>query len=98
MADFVKLISCDGFEFIIDRKCAMASGTIKNMLSSPGQFTEAQQNEVTFRDIKAIVLERVCKYLYYKVRYTNTKDEIPEFQIDVEVALELLMAADFLDC
>eukprot|EP00833_Pecoramyces_ruminatium_P000001 jgi/Orpsp1_1/1174033/evm.model.c7180000048650.1 len=31
----VKLISSDGFEFIIDRKCAMISGTIKNMLSSP---------------------------------------------------------------
>ena len=34
----VKLISSDLFEFIIDRKCAMASGTIKNMLSSPGKF------------------------------------------------------------
>jgi hypothetical protein len=32
----VKLISADNFEFIIDRKCALASGTIKNMLSSPG--------------------------------------------------------------
>jgi hypothetical protein len=32
----VRLISADGFEFIVDRKCAMASGTIKNMLSSPG--------------------------------------------------------------
>lgn len=35
-SDHVKLISSDEFEFIIDRKCAMASGTIKNMLSSPG--------------------------------------------------------------
>ncbi|KAJ3385822.1 hypothetical protein HDU84_002004 [Entophlyctis sp. JEL0112] len=97
--DYVKLISADGFEFIIDRKCAMASGTIKNMLSSPGQFTEAQQNEINFRDIKAIVLEKVCKYLYYKVRYTNTRDkELPDFPIDVEIALELMMAADFLDC
>ncbi|KAJ3285396.1 hypothetical protein HK104_009516 [Borealophlyctis nickersoniae] len=98
LAETVKLISSDGFEFVIDRKCAMASGTIKNMLSSPGQFTEALQNEVNFRDIKAIILEKVCKYLYYKVRYTNTTQEIPEFQIDPEIALELLMAADFLDC
>jgi len=36
--DTVKLISSDGFEFIIDRKCAMISGTIKNMLSSPGNL------------------------------------------------------------
>ena len=37
----VKLISSDKFEFIIDRKCALASGTIKNMLSSPGNTTLA---------------------------------------------------------
>ncbi len=37
-AEYVKLISSDEFEFIIDRKCAMASGTIKNMLSSPGKM------------------------------------------------------------
>ncbi|KAJ3038923.1 hypothetical protein HK097_002996 [Rhizophlyctis rosea] len=98
LAETVKLISADGFEFVIDRKCAMASGTIKNMLSSPGQFTESVQNEINFRDIKAVILEKVCKYLYYKVRYTNTPTEIPEFQIEPEIALELLMAADFLEC
>ncbi|KAI6209190.1 Elongin-C [Aphelenchoides besseyi] len=34
----------------------------------------------------------------YKVRYTNSATEIPEFAITPEVALELLMAANFLDC
>jgi len=33
----VKLISADGHEFIIDRKAAMVSGTIKSMLSGPGK-------------------------------------------------------------
>ncbi|KAI8999301.1 hypothetical protein HDU85_006085 [Gaertneriomyces sp. JEL0708] len=98
LSETVKLISADGFEFVIDRKCAMASGTIKNMLSSPGQFTESVQNTVNFRDIKAVILEKVCKYLYYKVRYTNSTSQIPEFAIEPEIALELLMAADFLDC
>lgn len=37
--DTVKLISADGFEFIIDRRAAMKSGTIKNMLSSPGTIS-----------------------------------------------------------
>ena len=36
LSETVKLISSDGFEFIIDRRTAMGSGTIKNMLSSPG--------------------------------------------------------------
>lgn len=33
----VKLISSDGYEFVIEREAAMVSGTIKNMLSSPGK-------------------------------------------------------------
>ncbi|EGF78491.1 hypothetical protein BATDEDRAFT_7508, partial [Batrachochytrium dendrobatidis JAM81] len=93
----VKLVSADGFEFVLDRKYAMASGTIKSMLSSPGMFTESLQNEIQFRDIKAVILEKVCRYLYYKVRYANSIQEIPEFPIEPELALELLMASDFLD-
>ena len=41
---------------------------------------------------------QVCQYFTYKVRYTNSTTEIPEFVIAPEVALELLMAANFLDC
>lgn len=33
----VKLISADGHEFVVDRKAAMVSGTIKSMLSGPGK-------------------------------------------------------------
>merc|ERR1711939_248596 len=33
----VKIISRDGYEFIVERDAAMVSGTIKNMLSSPGE-------------------------------------------------------------
>jgi len=33
----VKIISSDGYEFIVERDAAMVSGTIKNMLSSPGE-------------------------------------------------------------
>lgn len=53
-----------------------------------------------FKDIPGVVLEKVCKYLYYKVKYANTSAdvEVPGFDIDANMALELLMAADFLDC
>jgi transcription elongation factor B subunit 1 len=36
-SEYVKLISSDGFEFIIHREAAMRSGTIKNMLSGAGK-------------------------------------------------------------
>ena len=47
---------------------------------------------------KSHVLQRVCVYFTYKVRYTGSSTEIPEFPIAPEIALELLMAANFLDC
>ena len=34
-AEYVKLISSDGFEFVIHREAAIRSGTIKNMLCGP---------------------------------------------------------------
>lgn len=33
----VKLISSDGFEFIIHREAALKSGTIKNMIEGAGK-------------------------------------------------------------
>merc|ERR1711946_2196 len=97
-AMYVKLISSDGHEFIVEREHALTSGTIKAMLSGPGQFAENETNEVNFREIPSHVLQKVCMYFTYKVRYTNSSTEIPEFPIAPEIALELLMAANFLDC
>jgi len=95
--DTVKLISAEGHEFIIDRKAAMVSGTIKSMLSGPGAFEEQALGEINFREISTPILEKVIQYFYYKIRYTNSTTEIPEFPIEPEIALELLMAANFLD-
>ncbi len=39
--DTVKLISAEGFEFIVDYQAACVSNTIKNMLSSSGMEAEA---------------------------------------------------------
>jgi len=75
----------------------MVSGTIKNMLSGPGDFSENQEGTVRFRDINSNILEKVIQYFYYKQKYTNSTSTIPDFTIEPEIALELLMAANFLD-
>eukprot|EP01117_Protostelium_nocturnum_P000368 TRINITY_DN1042_c0_g1_i1.p1 TRINITY_DN1042_c0_g1~~TRINITY_DN1042_c0_g1_i1.p1 ORF type:complete len:102 (+),score=32.34 TRINITY_DN1042_c0_g1_i1:110-415(+) len=93
----VKLVSVEKHEFILDRKAAMVSGLIKSMLSGPGGFTEQQKGVIEFQEISTPILEKVIKYFYYKLKYTNSTSEIPEFQIEPEIALELLMAANFLD-
>ncbi|XP_014940909.1 elongin-C-like [Acinonyx jubatus] len=96
-------ISSDGHEFVVKREHALTSGTIKTMSSGPGHFAvnetnEAPPNEVNFREIPSHVLSKVCMYFTYKVRYTNSFTEIPEFPIAPEIALELLVAENFLDC
>lgn len=52
MVEYVRLISSDGFEFTLPKDCALNSGTLRSMLSSPGQFAENLSNEVHLRDIK----------------------------------------------
>ena len=34
--EYVKLVSADGFTFIIEKNAAVISQTLKNMLSNPG--------------------------------------------------------------
>jgi hypothetical protein len=40
----------------------------------------------------------VVRYLHYKHQYSNSNARIPDFMIEPEVALELLIAAKYLDC
>lgn len=97
MGSSVKLISSDHFEFVVDRKAACVSNTIKQMLSTDG-FLENTSGEVTFPEIPAVILERVCQYFYYKLQYQNTPAKsIPAFPLPPEQALELLKAANYLD-
>ena len=45
-------------------------------------------------------LEKVVQYLFYKYRYSDQTNqiEVPEFHIEAEITLDLMMAADYLDC
>lgn len=62
-----------------------------------GDFKESQTAEVKFPDINSKVLEKTVQYFYYKLKYTNHQGQLPEFKIEPEYALELLMAANYLD-
>ncbi len=64
---------------------------------SAGDFKEAQTAEVKFPDISSKVLEKTVQYFYYKIKHTNHQGQLPEFKIEPELALELLMAANYLD-
>lgn len=62
-----------------------------------GNFVEAATNTCTFSEINGLVLEKVCEYLMYAEKNKDAKD-VPDMDLPPELCLELLMAADFLNC
>ncbi|KAI5079399.1 hypothetical protein GOP47_0004878 [Adiantum capillus-veneris] len=46
--DTITLVSAEGFKFVIDRKAAVVSNTLKSMLSSVGGFSFSNGIETEF--------------------------------------------------
>ncbi|XP_057746352.1 uncharacterized protein LOC130965600 [Arachis stenosperma] len=90
----VKLISAEGFEFVVDKEAAMVSQTIHNMLTSPGNFAERRHGEVTFPEICTTILEKICQYFYWHLQFASGKET--ELPIESELTLELMVAANYL--
>ncbi|CAJ0577164.1 unnamed protein product, partial [Mesorhabditis spiculigera] len=99
-ANYICLASKDGHEFYLPLKCAEVSTTIKAMITGPGSVTEDGENNIIyFRDINAKTLLQVCRYFNYRYEFSRSiSPEIPEFNIDADSAVDLLMASNFLDC
>ncbi|CAO1620515.1 unnamed protein product [Sympodiomycopsis kandeliae] len=97
-SETVTLISEEGDSFSIEKAAAVRSGTIKSMLE--GGFEESETQTVQLQ-IRAPVLEKVVAYLQWAHKYSDAAEgaRIPDFQKNIppELALELLMTADFLD-
>jgi hypothetical protein len=94
---YVKLVSAEDDEFFLERSIAVAhSTTIRKMLE--GSFRESHENVIKFPDISGVILQKIIKYLLYKSQHSHSSTRIPEFVIEPEIALELMIAAKFLDC
>eukprot|EP00466_Bigelowiella_natans_P012089 jgi/Bigna1/52326/estExt_Genewise1Plus.C_70071 len=92
-------ISKEGAEIICSKKVAVASGTIRAMLTGPGKWKENSGPVPTihFETIEASVLEKVVQYFYYKSQHDNTQGPIEKFDIELGQIIPLLIAANYLD-
>lgn len=93
----VTLISREKDEFPISREAALVSPTLRTMLEGP--FKE-KGGHIELSSIDSTVLKKVVEYLEYNLEYKGVDEEqeqIPEFEIPTEMALELLLAADYLN-
>jgi len=94
--EFVKIISSGNHVFIVERRIAEVSQTIKRALNS--SLREGDSREIRFPEISTKILERVIQYCHFKFRYTNSTTPIPEFHIQPDEALDLLLASNYLEC
>ena len=97
-AKYMKMISADEFEFAIPKDEAMKAGALASMMMRPGEFEENEENSINFQEIYSRTLKQVALYLSFKQKYSNSEKALPEFPIQVEISLDLLMVANFLDC
>ncbi|KAF8811227.1 POZ domain-containing protein [Phlegmacium glaucopus] len=97
---WVRLQSSDGFAYLVKRKVAEASGTIRNMLDPTGGYAEALSLICDIRE-RGIIVEKLIEYMSFKTHHESvvSKEETPvnEFmeRIPPEIVLELLLAADY---
>ncbi|KAF8519797.1 BTB/POZ protein, partial [Hysterangium stoloniferum] len=102
-SDWIKIRSDDGFMFLIPRKAANCSGFLRGMLDSRCGFMESTSNtcQLIVDVRRAVVTEKVMEYLVFKAQYEKAGpgEDIPDFteRIVPELALETLMAADYLE-
>ncbi|OHT06201.1 Skp1 family, tetramerization domain containing protein [Tritrichomonas foetus] len=93
--DALTLVSNDGYEFVIDKQTAMISLTIRNMLYGGANFEESETKIIRL-PIRAIILERIIEYWHYRSQYSDHLDQLPKFDIDPKMAIELLQGAEYL--
>ncbi|KAH3680652.1 hypothetical protein WICMUC_000209 [Wickerhamomyces mucosus] len=93
--EYITLISSDNHHFIISKPAAFVSNTLKNALNL--NFKESETNIIKLNE-NSLVLNKICEYFYYNLKYKDQEIDVPEFEIPTEMALELLVASDYFDC
>lgn len=92
----VRLVSCDGVSFVVEREAALYSRTLAMFLDPELGWQEGLTGEVHLRDINGHVLERVCSFLDYRRRYDGTEQH-PPWDVREEESLDILLVADYLE-
>ncbi|KAJ7621010.1 BTB/POZ protein [Roridomyces roridus] len=98
--DWVRVMSDDGYSFLVRRSVANASETMRDMLDTAGNYAEAIARTCPVSQ-RAVIVEKLLEYMSFKAYYEKAgpKEEVPvqEFmeRIPPEIVLELLLAADY---
>eukprot|EP01070_Trichotokara_eunicae_P006620 Trichotokara_eunicae@DN5065_c0_g1_i4.p1 len=88
MWDHVKLTSSDGHCFHVDLEVARECDIIRSMADEGAK-------EIPFPTITGRVLEVFIDYLFYRYRYKDSRQTLPDFTIAEDIVLDLLLVANY---
>jgi len=94
----ITLISSQGVEFIVEYDLLRASGVLSHLFSSnEANFDEQRTRVVRLRQVPTSALRRIIEYCEYRRAHEHSNKAPPKFEIQGSEAIDLLMAANFLD-
>mmetsp|Transcript_31446 Transcript_31446/g.90168 ORF Transcript_31446/g.90168 Transcript_31446/m.90168 type:complete len:114 (-) Transcript_31446:178-519(-) len=93
---YLKIVSADGHHFYLDRRIAYECDFFRKTAEQE-PVKDGQPQELPPLKVTGKLLEKVIEYLYYRYKYTDSKVAIPEFPIDDDVVLDLLLVANDLN-
>lgn len=94
-SECVKLVSSDNVYFKISESTAIQSVLFQTLLNKDHLFIEGKERTFSL-PINSRRLRRVIEYLEFKERYSSNLDEVPEFPVTGEEAIDLLEISAYL--
>ena len=98
----ITLVSAEGFEFVVSRRAAECSKLIREMIASAPKASP--MNRLDFEMISPQVMEMICQFFQEKLNGRAFTDFAPLKRCDPtirenrELVVDLLLAANYLDC
>ncbi|KAE9393915.1 hypothetical protein BT96DRAFT_828476 [Gymnopus androsaceus JB14] len=90
--DWVRLTSSDGFTFLVKRKIANMSGTVKSSLDTSSGFAEAESKTYKSQE-RGIIVQKMIEYMSFKAHYSNVgpKEDIPVHELMERLPPEIIL-------
>lgn len=91
-AQFIKAITADEMEYIVDARCFESSKPLTDLVKQ-SETRDENGLPIIYLEFYSEVVEKLFEYFYYKVRWDKNPEERPEFKIDPSIALNLMVCA-----
>ncbi|PHJ21947.1 elongin c [Cystoisospora suis] len=97
---FVQLVGAEGKPLLVEREIAEECELFRKMLSTDlggkCMYSEGVTGEIKLPSLRHRILQKVVDYLRFRKAWNEEGGRNAEFQVESDIALELMLAANYL--